>query len=134
MENKICACHTESSILKSEYDDCTPIIYDCKAWDWFFWFTCATFRWINVKLRFWNKCIETICINWDFLLITELIVPGFNASYQVNDCGVSCRYQQRLQNPVCQGNKCICDAGFEGDECRKFVCSPGCLFNQVSIS
>ncbi|XP_063423029.1 multiple epidermal growth factor-like domains protein 8 [Mytilus trossulus] len=64
----------------------------------------------------------------------ELIVPGFNASYQVNDCGVSCRYQQRLQNPVCQGNKCICDAGFEGEECRKFVCSPGCLFNQDSQS
>lgn len=57
----------------------------------------------------------------------EAVIPGFNGSYEVNNCGDSCSF---LPNRVCKGQKCVCDADYTGDNCQDFICADRCVFHK----
>ena len=61
--------------------------------------------------------------------VIEAVIPGFNGSYEVNNCGDSCSV---LPNRVCKGQKCVCDADYTGDNCQDFICADRCVFHKVN--
>lgn len=48
-------------------------------------------------------------------------MSGFNISYSINSCPRNCS-----NNGVCVGDRCTCDAEFEGEACEKPICPNGC--------
>lgn len=48
-------------------------------------------------------------------------MSGFNISYSINSCPRNCS-----NNGVCVGDRCTCDAGFEGNACEKPICPNNC--------
>ncbi|KAJ6222083.1 hypothetical protein RDWZM_000628 [Blomia tropicalis] len=51
-------------------------------------------------------------------------MTGFNISYSINSCPQNCS-----NHGVCVGDRCTCDAEFEGDACERHICPNGCSGN-----
>lgn len=51
-------------------------------------------------------------------------MSGFNISYSINSCPRNCS-----SNGVCVGERCTCNAGFDGDSCEKPICPNDCSKN-----
>lgn len=51
-------------------------------------------------------------------------MTGFNISYSVNSCPRNCS-----NHGVCVGNRCTCDAEYDGDACEREICPNNCSNN-----